>query len=57
MGRVYVVSDANAVRAVDFEGYESRLDTLLRRHYGSCTLRRPDDDGPVVGRLRRLPTA
>jgi methylated-DNA-[protein]-cysteine S-methyltransferase len=53
IGRVCVVSDAHAVRAVEFDGGESRLDTLLRRHYGPCTLTRAHDPGGFTSRLRR----
>lgn len=52
IGRVFVVSDGNAVRAVDFEGNEARLHGLLVRHYGAYTLRAARDAGGLTGRLR-----
>jgi methylated-DNA-[protein]-cysteine S-methyltransferase len=33
IGIVYVVTDATLVRAIDFEGYEERMQRLLKRHY------------------------
>ena len=40
IGRIAVVWDEDDVlRALDFEDYEARLQTLLRRHYGAVALR------------------
>jgi methylated-DNA-[protein]-cysteine S-methyltransferase len=40
IGIILLVSDEEgALRALDFEDYESRMQTLLRRHYGAVELR------------------
>lgn len=52
VGRVYVVSDGKHVRAVDFEGYESRLQRLLVRHYGQYSVRIESQPSDVVARLK-----
>ena len=52
IGVVYVVSDGANVRAVDFGGYENRLQRLLSRHYGRYTLHAARDRGEAVLRLK-----
>jgi O-6-methylguanine DNA methyltransferase len=40
IGIILLVSDEEgALRALDFEDYEARMQTLLRRHYGAIELR------------------
>lgn len=39
IGAILLVSDDDAVRAVDFLDHEPRLHRLLLRHYGACPLR------------------
>jgi len=51
IGMVYVISDGTAIRAIDFEGYEARMDRLLVRHYGRHTLHAARDPGEAVSRL------
>ncbi|HWC89620.1 MAG TPA: methylated-DNA--[protein]-cysteine S-methyltransferase [Pirellulales bacterium] len=51
LGVVYVVSDGIHVRAVDFEGYEDRLQRLLARHYGRYALHATSKPGEAVSRL------
>ena len=41
-----VFDEESALRALDFEDYETRLSTLLRRHYGDIAL--PEGDAPVA---------
>ena len=39
VGTITLVWDEDqALRALDFEDYEARMQRLLRRHYGDCTL-------------------
>ena len=38
VGVIYIVSDGISLRALDFEGYESRMHRLLTQHYGSYQL-------------------
>lgn len=52
IGAVYVVSDGTNLRAVDFEGYEPRLQRLLARHYGRYTLHSAGAPDEAVSRLR-----
>ncbi len=51
VGLVYVVSDGTNLRAIDFEGYESRMHRLLARHYGQYTLHSTRDPIGAVSRL------
>ena len=48
IGLVYVVSDGDNLRAIDFEGYEHRFHRLLARHYGRYTLRAARNPGEAV---------
>jgi methylated-DNA-[protein]-cysteine S-methyltransferase len=52
VGLIYVVSDGTNLRAVDFEGYETRLHRLLTLHYGTYKLHAARDPGGAVSRLR-----
>ena len=38
IGAILLVSDGEALRALEFEDYEPRMHQLLRRHYGTYTL-------------------
>ena len=38
IGLVYLISDGEAIRSVDFEGYEERMSRLLARHYDRYSL-------------------
>ncbi len=38
LGTMLLVSDGEALRALDFEDYEARMHRLLRLHYGAYTL-------------------
>ncbi len=38
IGTILLVSDGQAIRALDFEDYEQRMHRLLRLHYGSYAL-------------------
>jgi methylated-DNA-[protein]-cysteine S-methyltransferase len=51
VGVVYVVTDGETVRAVDFEGFEERKGRLLSRHYGGYTLHTGGNAGDAVSRL------
>ena len=51
VGLVYVVSDGINLRAVDFEGFESRLHRLLTRHYAQYAMHSRRDPGGAVSRL------
>lgn len=51
IGKVYVVSDGASLRALDFEGYESRMDRLLKRHYGQYRLHSTRKPGGAIKRL------
>jgi methylated-DNA-[protein]-cysteine S-methyltransferase len=45
IGTVLLVSDGEALRALDFYDYEQRMHRLLRLHYGSYTLTSTQDAG------------
>jgi methylated-DNA-[protein]-cysteine S-methyltransferase len=49
IGTVLIVSDGEAVRALDFEDYEARMHHLLRLHYGSYDLT-PEAHSGALGR-------
>lgn len=36
IGTILLVTDGETLRALDFEDYAPRMNTLLRRHYGPC---------------------
>ncbi|HEY5208414.1 MAG TPA: methylated-DNA--[protein]-cysteine S-methyltransferase [Stellaceae bacterium] len=38
IGTILLVSDGEAIRALDFEDYEPRMMQILRRHYGAVEL-------------------
>lgn len=38
VGTLHLVHDRVALRALDFDGFDERLQGLLRRHYGACEL-------------------
>ncbi|MBV9783545.1 MAG: methylated-DNA--[protein]-cysteine S-methyltransferase [Acidisphaera sp.] len=40
IGAILLVSDGEALRALDFDEYEERMHRLLRRYYGACSLTR-----------------
>ena len=52
IGTVLLVSDGAALRALDFEDYETRMHRLLRRHYGDYTLDPSLGVGPFGGRVQ-----
>jgi len=45
LGTVLVVSDGECLRALDFEDYEHRMQSLLARQYGEVHLRAAQDPG------------
>ena len=45
LGTIMVVSDGEHLRALDFEDYETRMQTLLARHYGRVELQPARDPG------------
>jgi methylated-DNA-[protein]-cysteine S-methyltransferase len=49
IGTVLIVSDGEALRALDFEDYTARMHQLLRLHYGHYTLT-PGADPGAIGR-------
>jgi O-6-methylguanine DNA methyltransferase len=51
VGIVYVLSDGINLRAVDFEGYETRMHRLLTRHYGHYTIHSARDPAGAASRL------
>lgn len=53
VGDFLVVSDGTHLCALDFEDYEERNQTLLRRYYGDVTLRPGQNPGGVCDQLRR----
>lgn len=52
VGVVYVVSDGEALCAVDYQGCESRMHTLLARRYPEYALRPSRDPQGFSGRIR-----
>jgi len=51
VGIVHVVSDGTHLRAVDFEGYEDRMERLLTRHYGRYTIHSAPQPCEAISRL------
>ncbi len=47
------VDEAGALRAFDFEDYEPRMRTLMRRHYGDMPLTEGRAPAPVHGAMTR----
>ena len=47
LGTMLLVSDGEALRALDFHDYEERMRRLLRRHYGAVTLSETGDAGDL----------
>ena len=47
VGDLFVVTDGDTLRALDFTDYEARMRTLLARHYGAVTL----VDGPLPAEI------
>lgn len=47
IGTALLVSDGEALRALDFHDYEPRMHRLLRLHYGPYTLTTAADAGPI----------
>jgi len=43
IGRILFVSNGDAICALDFEGYESRLNTLLEKRFGPVEFRKRSD--------------
>ena len=43
IGRILFASDGEAICALDFSGYEQRMQTLLARRYDTVDLRRASD--------------
>lgn len=52
IGRMFVVCDGPVLCAIDYEGYETRMHTLLRKHYGAFHISPQDDPNGVSTRLR-----
>jgi len=52
IGIVTIVSDGAVVRAIDFEGYESRMHRLLKVHCGEYQLRKVRNAGGFTERLK-----
>ena len=52
VGIIYLISDGQAIRSLDFVGYEERMHRLLARHYGRYTLQPGQAPGDAVARLK-----
>lgn len=52
VGIVTIVSDGTAVRAVDFDGYESRMHRLLTQHCGAYQLKKVHNGGGFTTLLK-----
>ena len=52
IGTVLIVSDGEALRALDFEDYAPRMHQLLRLHYGSYDLTPVGDAGTLGRRMQ-----
>jgi len=52
VGIVTIVSDGSAVRAVDFDGYESRMHRLLIRYCGAYQLKKVRNAGGFTALLK-----
>ena len=53
IGRILFASDGEATCALDFEGYEKRMESLLLRRFGAFEFRRGTDSQCLKARLRR----
>ena len=51
VGIVHVISDGTHLRAVDFEGYEDRMQRLLTRHYGRHAIHSVRQSVEAISRL------
>ncbi len=51
VGELLVVSDGNALLALDYAGYEPRMEALLRRRFGEIGLRPARDPCAINSRL------
>jgi methylated-DNA-[protein]-cysteine S-methyltransferase len=52
IGRILFASDGEAICALDYAGYEKRMETLLERRYGAFEFRRGVDSLNLQPRLR-----
>src|SRR5260370_33668151 len=52
IGRILFVSNAGGTCALDFAGYEKRMDALLTRRFGSYSFQRNSDPLNLKARLR-----
>ncbi|HLG95042.1 MAG TPA: methylated-DNA--[protein]-cysteine S-methyltransferase [Bryobacteraceae bacterium] len=52
IGRILFASDGEAVCALDFSGFETRMDMLLERRYGTVEFRRGSDPLQLKHQLR-----
>jgi O-6-methylguanine DNA methyltransferase len=53
IGRILFASNAGGICALDFAGYEKRMDALLTRRFGSYSFKRNSDPLNLKARLRR----
>ncbi len=53
IGRILFASDGEATCALDFAGYEKRMESLLLRRFGAFEFRRGSDSQNLKARLRR----
>ncbi len=53
IGRILFATSADGICALDFAGYEKRMETLLTRRFGSYSLNRNTDPLNLKLRLRR----
>lgn len=53
IGEILLVSDGEALRALDFWDYEARMHRLLRLHYGAVTLRPARNPGGLSDCIER----
>jgi len=53
IGRILFAANAQGICALDFAGYEKRMDTLLTRRFGGYSFNRHADPLDLKSRLRR----
>ena len=53
IGRILFASNAGGICALDFAGYEKRMDALLTRRFGSYSFKQNSDPLNLKERLRR----
>jgi methylated-DNA-[protein]-cysteine S-methyltransferase len=52
IGHILFASDGDSICMLDFDGYEERMTTLLRRRFGACEFKKESDPQNLKTRLK-----